>query len=365
MGSDELERETTEDPGGSEDDPSGSETDRPDPPAKTAGKGRTTKGIGPSPLRVPPFQVSRMDETRTPKAYGWIDEYPGRKPPRPGDIDERYGPGRYRIVDAANSRVLWTIHGMGALPGGEEGDDDEDHDYGAPPPYAPQPRQEHPGQHQGHPPPYGQGPGGYGAPAPQGTDPYTAQTLYRLDAAVTQIHQDGRRLADELRSLRYDIELAPSRVAERVGQVIQDSRDPIDEMVRLHQVSQTMGLGGDGGGGDGGIGSVLASALSGFAQSTAGAASPPPAQAPPPPTQIHAVPQAPPLAAPQAPPAPPAVPATLAGMTPPIAAEIASIAASMGMDPDGAIAIAHTRGWDAPRLLEYARALAARQVAKP
>lgn len=315
-------------------------------------KKRNTKAAGKDGLRVPPFQVSRFSETR--RQYGWIDEYPGKRPPRQGDILEKYGPGRYQLEDAAGSRARWTIHGVHEIPG----EDVEEHEDTAP---AFDPR---PYRHEPPPDDYGYGYRGGGMdrrgpahpPAPAGVDPYTSQTLYRLDASVTQIHQDGRRLADELRSLRYDIELAPSRIAERVAQVIADARDPIDEMVRLHQVSQTMGFGDGGGGGDSGIGSVISSALSGLAQAQGAAAAPAPA---PPAPALHSVPPAP-ASNPATPPAPP----ELAGMTPAIKGEISAIAASLGMDPTQAIAIGKAQGWSAPKLLEYARALAHRKAAE-
>lgn len=340
--------------GENEDDPAligaKSGTSRAPAAPKKAPKARKTapKTSKDRPLQDPPFQIHRFDTLQ--KSYMWIAEWSGRKPPGPVEIRDAYGPGRYTVKDASKAEQRWRI---GANPAAaaepSEGFADEPEPFQSPPPpqVAPPAHDPHARAYQ----PYTAA--GYGpspphpqtyAPSPHAADPQLLGTFYRLDAAIQQISADQRRLQDELRSVTYELQQVPARVAERVSSAISDAVDPYDQMSKLWEMSRNMadgvGPGEDKGPGMAEIVGALAGALGPGAAAMA---------APPQP--------APPAIAPPQPPEQP--PGDLPGMTDAIKAEIEVSAKERGITYEQAIELAKRQGWDAAQLLTIARSTAA------
>ena len=327
------------------------------------------------PLQTAPFQIHRFDDLQ--RSYLWLDEWKGdgasssKKPPGPLQLRSTYGPGKYIVRDASSAEQRWRI---GASPSDAPAEELEtepeapEHYRPAPQPIVPQlpPHGYHAPAPQYHtpPPPRYAGPphsslatGAVAAPSPQ-LDPAVMSTIYRLDAAIQQISADQRRLQDELRSVTYELQQVPSRVAERVSGAITDAVDPFDQMAKVYEMSRNMadglGPGEDKGPGMAEMVAAAVGALGGLAGGGAGA----PGAAPP-------MPQPAQLPAPDSAPASTngedhsAEASELPGMTPELRTEIQAHAAARGITYQDAINLATRQGWDALTLVQAARATAA------
>jgi hypothetical protein len=274
-----------------------------------------------------PFQIQKHDAGQ--RAYGWISEWSGKKPPGPADLQAEFGAGKYIVIDASGRQARWRIHGHGPDPEGESSEPS----FSAPPPPPAPPAHPFYGAAPQH---------SHAAPmhAPAGPDPFLHGMLARLDATVQQIHADSRRAGDEMRSLRYEIEQIPHRVGERVATAFNEANDPIESMTRLWDTTRKMADGMPAGGEEGG-GGMLESAILGVLSKLGSAAPPPaaPASPPSPPPQLRAVAESP----------------SLPGMTQEVEVELRARATASGVDYDAAVAMARAEGWTADQLLSFAR----------
>jgi hypothetical protein len=330
------------------------------------------------PLSAPPFQILLFNPTE--RKYKWIDKWDGRKAPGPADLRGKYGPGRYEVRDDLKNSERWDI-GASPLEAGasppqaleppQQPEIEADHESPAPPRIYP---------HEPPPwanvrPPYGAPPSwtassatpGAGAPydwphhqpppppppAPAGPDPQMMGTIYRLDAAIQQIAADQRRIQDELRSVTYELQQVPTRVAERVSSAIENASDPFDQMSKVWEMSSMIADGYSPGAkkeDEGGLAGLAEGVLSALASKMG-----------PPPPGLNA-----PNAAPPQPPPPNGAGGTpaqgigegepeLPGMTQEIRQELLAHAASRGLSYADAIGMAKRNGWTAPDLLHLAR----------
>ena len=340
--------------------------DTPPPKPKKARKKPTPKVH--KPLSASPFHVQRHDPVSG--KYQWIALWDHHKAPTPLDLRDAYGPGRYQIVDSVKNNERWEIGADPSLP--DPADDPAGYDSPPPPHLAPHlAPQSHqpPPRHQYNPqaqapyqagPPRHHEPPAYMAPAPHSPDPQLMSTFYRLDAAIQQISADQRRLQDEMRSVTYELQQVPTRVAERVSTAITDSVDPFDQMEKVWAISRNIADGygpNEKDGGGGGIAEMIQAAVSAFASSAA----PPQLPAPTPAAAPPAMAAAPRPPAPSSPTAPP----HLDGMTQAIAKEIRNEAAKRGMTLGDAITLAQRQGWGAEQLLKVARMMPAPPAATP
>ena len=291
-------------------------------------------------LKTRPFHILKFDPEQ--KKYLWINDSNSKAPPTLSSIREEYGPGRYEIRDADGNKQRWAIGEDPALSASSEPQAD---------PYAP-PRIAH------EPPPHFQpqmNPYGYQrAASSPSSDPQLMQTFYRMDAAIQALSTDLRRLQDENRSLTYELQQVPARVAERVSATIRESSDPFDQMDRVFKISQNL-ANGMGPSEDKGLDMTnVLGALAGAFMGGGGAPG--------------ALPQAPGAPSPVAPPAQIQAPQPqapeLPGMTPEIRAELLDHAAKRGLNYEASINLAKSKGWDAAMLLTVARATAKGQESK-
>ena len=299
-------------------------------PEKKKPRKRTTKKKTAKPPTEPPFQIHRRDPTQS--KYLWIKEHPGRKAPGPADIRAEYGPGSFRVTDAAGNEARWQI---GADPSIAQTEPEP-----APIPEPYEPPREDPRYHPpAHAPAYGRETGG--------ADPSLYAVIYRQDAAIQSIERDVRRVQDELRSTTYELQQVPIRTAERVASVMSERSDPFDQMSKVWEMSQRIadGKGPDEGGG---IADVIAGGLAALGSK----------MGPPPPPQ-------PANGGGQALPAPDPASPELPGMTQDIRAELIARAQARGIDFGGAVETAKAKGWTASQLLEFARRADANAAAAP
>ena len=339
----EIEVETSE----FEDDDSQIYVDEGAPEAKPPTKRARSRSTLVPRLGSGPFHILKKVENK----FMWIADSASKKQPTLGSIRDEYGPGQYEIRDADGNKQRWSI---GEDPHAKAAASNHP-DPTAPPRLSPQP---------GYAPHYApQNPHGapqafnqYQRPAPAPVDPQLMGTFYRMDAAIQQLSTDLRRLQDENRSLTYELQQVPARVAERVSATIREASDPFDQMGRVWEMSQKL-ADGIGPNEDKGfdMNSVLGALAGALSQGALPGGAPPQMMAPPggtpvAPAQLGAV-------APTATDTPVEEP-TLPGMTDEIKSELLEHAKTRGLDYAASIRYAQSKGWDAAMLLTVARATA-------
>jgi hypothetical protein len=327
----------------------------------------------------PPFHILRLTPSHSGKGsrYMVIDTWTKKVAPTPIQLRDNYGPGSFQVQDAQGATKKWAVAEFKRNPSEDaeqDAQDDAAQDHGPPPfrvappnpyahpqahPYPPQHAPQHqtqPGTHWAEPHRQQYQPPPVAHPGTSQPDPQLLGTFYRLDAAIQQISADCRRLQDELRSVTYELQQVPNRVAERVSTAIADAVDPFDQMSKVWAMSRDIAEGYGPGEKDsgGGMTDMIQAAVAALA---ARAPQPPPAIEPPqhqpPPVAHHAAP-APPTH--QPPPPHQEGAQELPGMTPEIRAELQQEAAKRGIPWAEAIEMAKRQEWDAPQLLMAARA---------
>lgn len=352
----------------------------------------TTKSAPKAPPKMPtepPFHILRLTPNTSGKGsrYMVIDTWTKKVAPTPIQLRDSYGPGSFQVQDAQGNTKKWAVAAFNKTENDVLPEETSEETEPQPPPpfrvapdpppsgplysHAPQHAQSYaPQMHhnphaaeqwgQPHRQTYQQPP--IASAAPSQPDPQLLGTFYRLDAAIQQISADCRRLQDELRSVTYELQQVPNRVAERVTSAISDAVDPFDQMSKVWEMSRNI-ADGYGPGQKEESGGGMAEMIQAAVGALAARAQPPQVM----PQEAPQLMQAPPVATPQqtapAAPQPPtnAASAELAGMTPELKAELEIEAAKRGISWDDAINLAKRYNWDAPQLLMAARATGAPQ----